>query len=110
VLVVDDNADAAETLSQLLELMDHDPRTAHDGTAALARFEEFRPEVVLLDIGLPDIDGYEVARRIRSRGDHGVRLVALTGWGQKEDKARAAAAGFDDHWTKPVDPAKLGEI
>ncbi|MEJ8835153.1 ATP-binding protein [Ramlibacter sp. AN1133] len=110
VLVVDDNADAAETLSQLLELMDHDPRTAHDGMGALARFEEFRPEVVLLDIGLPDMDGYEVARRIRSRAEHAVRLVALTGWGQKEDKARAAAAGFDDHWTKPVDPAKLGEI
>jgi signal transduction histidine kinase/CheY-like chemotaxis protein len=110
VLVVDDNADAAETLSQLLELMDHEPRTAHDGQGALARFEEFRPEVVLLDIGLPDMDGYEVARRIRSRADHEVRLVALTGWGQKEDKARAAAAGFDDHWTKPIDPAKLGEI
>jgi signal transduction histidine kinase/CheY-like chemotaxis protein len=110
VLVVDDNADAAETLSQLLELMDHEPRTAHDGQEALARFEEFRPEVVLLDIGLPDMDGYEVARRIRSRADHTVRLVALTGWGQKEDKARAAAAGFDDHWTKPIDPAKLGEI
>ena len=110
VLVVDDNADAADTLSQLLELMDHQPCTAHDGAGALARFDEFRPEVVLLDIGLPDMDGYEVARRIRSRGDPGVRLVALTGWGQKEDKARAAAAGFDDHWTKPIDPAKLGEI
>lgn len=110
VLVVDDNADAADTLSQLLEIMGHSPTTANDGASALASFEEAQPEVVLLDIGLPDMDGYEVARAIRSRAGDTVRLVALTGWGQSEDKRRAAEAGFDAHWTKPVDPAKLNEI
>jgi CheY-like chemotaxis protein len=110
VLVVDDNADAAETLSQLLELVGHVARTAKDGASALASFDACRPDVVLLDIGLPDLDGYEVARRIRSRAGNTVKLVALTGWGQAEDKRRAADAGFDSHWTKPVDPAKLQEI
>jgi signal transduction histidine kinase/CheY-like chemotaxis protein len=112
VLVVDDNEDAAQTLAQLLEFIGHSPVTAYDGASALARFEEFQPDVVLLDIGLPDMDGYEVARRIRARGGSGTsaRLVALTGWGQAEDKRRAAEAGFDTHWTKPVDPAKLEEI
>ncbi|HEY0825644.1 MAG TPA: ATP-binding protein, partial [Ramlibacter sp.] len=109
VLVVDDNPDAAETLSQLLQLLGHEPRTAGDGAAALECFDEFQPDVVLLDIGLPGMDGYEVARRLRTRGG-AVRLVALTGWGQADDKRRAAEAGFDTHWTKPVDPAKLGEI
>ncbi len=109
VLVVDDNADAAETLSQLLELLGHEPRTAGDGNAALACFDEFHPDVVLLDIGLPGMDGYEVARHLRARGGS-VRLVALTGWGQADDKRRAAEAGFDTHWTKPIDPAKLSEI
>ncbi|MBC5767009.1 ATP-binding protein [Ramlibacter albus] len=111
VLVVDDNVDAAETLAQLLGFLNHEPRTAHDGASALEAYEEFGPDVVLLDIGLPDIDGYEVARRIRSKGDGAdVRLVALTGWGQKEDKRMAAEAGFDDHWTKPLDPAKLESL
>ena len=110
VLVVDDNADAAETLSQLLEMLGHVPATANDGTSALQAFDAFAPDVVLLDIGLPDLDGYEVARRIRAGGDRPVRLVALTGWGQAEDKRRAAQAGFDAHWTKPVDPARLHEL
>jgi CheY-like chemotaxis protein len=86
------------------------PATANDGTSALQAFDAFTPDVVLLDIGLPDLDGYEVARRIRASGDRPVRLVALTGWGQAEDKRRAAEAGFDAHWTKPVDPAKLHEL
>ena len=73
----------------------------------MSKFDECRPEVVLLDIGLPDIDGYEVARRIRKRAQDGVRLIALTGWGQSADKKRATEAGFDEHWTKPVDPAML---
>jgi len=110
VLVVDDNADAADTLAQLLDLLGHQARTAGDGASALARFEEFQPEVVLLDIGLPDVDGYEVARRIRSLAGDEVQLVALTGFGQSEDKRRAAEAGFDQHWTKPVDPARLAEL
>jgi CheY-like chemotaxis protein len=110
VLVVDDNADAAETLSQLLEILGHMPATANDGTSALQAFDAFTPDVVLLDIGLPDLDGYEVARRIRAGSERPVRLVALTGWGQAEDKRRAAEAGFDAHWTKPVDPARLHEL
>jgi CheY-like chemotaxis protein len=110
VLVVDDNADAAESLAVLLELMGHRTVTAHDGATALAKFAEVQPDVVLLDIGLPDIDGYEVARRLRAGGASSTRLVALTGWGQAEDKRRAAEAGFDLHWTKPVDPQKLQEI
>ncbi|HEX2545977.1 MAG TPA: ATP-binding protein [Ramlibacter sp.] len=110
VLVVDDNADAADTLSMLLETLGHATRTAGDGATAMERFDEFRPEVVLLDIGLPDVDGYEVARRLRAKAGNTFRLVALTGWGQAEDKKRAAGAGFDQHWTKPVDPEKLDEL
>ncbi|NML42528.1 response regulator [Ramlibacter sp. G-1-2-2] len=111
VLVVDDNVDAADTLSQLLEVLGHTPTTANDGASALARFDAAQPEVVLLDIGLPDMDGYEVARSIRQRvGGDSVRLVALTGWGQAEDKRRAVEAGFDEHWTKPVDVGRLGGI
>jgi len=110
VLVVDDNADAADTLAQLLDLLGHEAATAADGASALARFEEFQPEIVLLDIGLPDLDGYEVARRMRSLAGDDVQLVALTGFGQSEDKRRAAEAGFDQHWTKPVDPARLSEL
>jgi signal transduction histidine kinase len=110
VLVVDDNTDAAQTLAELLEVIGHTPVTAHDAATALAKFHEFHPDVVLLDIGLPDIDGYEVARRIRANGGQGTKLVALTGWGQAEDKRRALEAGFDTHWTKPVDPGRLEEI
>jgi CheY-like chemotaxis protein len=110
VLVVDDNVDTAQTLAELLEIIGHHPVTAHDAASALAKFDEFQPDVVLLDIGLPDKDGYEVARCIRARGGSSTKLVALTGWGQAEDKRRAAAAGFDTHWTKPVDPARLESI
>jgi PAS domain S-box-containing protein len=110
VLVVDDNRDAAETLAQLLEVLGHSPATAHDGESALGMLREFAPDVVLLDIGLPGLDGYEVARRIRASGDTGTRLVALTGWGQPEDKRKAADAGFDAHWTKPVNPEDLEKI
>ncbi|WP_141510026.1 PAS domain S-box protein [Ramlibacter sp. WS9] len=111
ILVVDDNRDAAETLAELLRMLGNEVALSRDGLGALARVPVFRPDVVLLDIGLPDISGYEVARRVR--GLTGVRqpwLVALTGWGQHEDKQRAAEAGFDDHWTKPVDPARLQEL
>ena len=108
ILVVDDNVDAAETLSRLLRLSAHEVRVAHDGLAALAVAHEMNPEVVLLDIGLPELDGLEVAKRLRARAD-GPRLllVAITGFGQAEDRARTAAAGFDHHLTKPVDPKLL---
>ncbi|HEX9670479.1 MAG TPA: ATP-binding protein [Thermoanaerobaculia bacterium] len=108
ILVVDDNRDAAATLALLLELTGHDVRTAHDGLEALAAASEFRPDVVLLDIGLPKLNGYEVARRIRRqpRGQ-GVVLIAITGWGQEEDKRQSQDAGFDQHIVKPVEPGTL---
>ncbi|WP_332814741.1 hybrid sensor histidine kinase/response regulator [Ramlibacter sp.] len=111
MLVVDDNEDAASTVAELLKMSGIEVRIAHDGLSAVDCTAEFRPDVVLLDIGLPDISGYEVARRIRKL--EGVRqpmLVALTGWGQPQDKEAAAAAGFDQHWTKPVDPLRLQEL
>jgi PAS domain S-box-containing protein len=108
ILVVDDNADAAESLQRILEIYGHTVRAVADGYAALEAFETFRPTVVLLDIGLPELDGYEVARRIRAM-PHGrnICLCAITGWGQAEDKRRAREAGFDEHMTKPVDLGAL---
>jgi CheY-like chemotaxis protein len=108
VLIVDDNADAAETLRMMLELKGHDVVTAHDGAQALRAVETFGPEIVLLDIGLPEMDGHEVARRIRAMpGGELVMLYAITGWGQDQDKRRAQEAGFDGHLTKPVNAARL---
>jgi CheY-like chemotaxis protein len=108
VLVVDDNADSAESLSLLLELMGHTVRTAHDGEEALTEAEAFRPELVLMDIGMPRMDGYEAARRLRqATWADGLVIVALTGWGQDEDKRRSEEAGFDRHLIKPVDPTAL---
>jgi CheY-like chemotaxis protein len=108
VLVVDDNVDAAESLGLLLRLWGHDVRLAHNGPDVLRAAEDFRPAVVLLDIGLPGMNGFEVARRLRQgpAGRHAV-LVALTGYGQEEDRRLAAEAGFDHHLTKPVDPERL---
>jgi PAS domain S-box-containing protein len=108
ILVVDDNADAAESLQRILEIYGHTVHAAADGYAALEALETFRPTVVLLDIGLPQLDGYEVARRIRAT-PHGrnICLCAITGWGQAEDKRRAREAGFDEHMTKPVDLGAL---
>jgi CheY-like chemotaxis protein len=109
VLVVDDNRDAADTLSMLLEFMgSKEVKVCNDGPAALAEMEAFRPDVVLLDIGMPGMDGNEVARRIRQQPQFaGTRLVALTGWGQDEDRRRTQESGFDHHLTKPVDIAAL---
>jgi PAS domain S-box-containing protein len=111
ILVVDDNRDSAETMAILLGLKGHAVRTAHDGVQAIETAQRFRPEVVLLDIGLPGGDGYEVARRLRSEaGLVGARLVATTGWGYPEDKRRAREAGFDLHLTKPVDMTQLERL
>jgi PAS domain S-box-containing protein len=111
VLVVDDHVDAARSSQMLLEAWGHDARVAADGPAALAELEDFRPDVVLLDIGLPDMDGYEVARRIRA-GDAAptTRLIAVTGYGQDADRLRSKQVGFDDHWVKPIRPARLREL
>jgi PAS domain S-box-containing protein len=108
VLVVDDNKDAAESLAMLLRTAGAEVRVAHDGPTALEEFERCEAHVVLLDIGMPDMDGCEVARRLRevSRPDR-VALVALTGWGQDEDRRRVREAGFDHHLVKPVDLASL---
>ncbi len=108
VLVVDDNGDAAETLGQLLELLGHTTRTANDGEEGVAVAEEFRPDVVLMDIGMPRLNGYDAARRIRAQPwGTSMTLVALTGWGQEDDRKKSAAAGFDRHLVKPVEEAAL---
>ena len=109
VLVVDDNEDAAETVAVLLDLWGHDVRTAMDGFSALAAAAELDPEVILLDIGLPRLDGYEVARRLRESGNRAL-VVAMTGYGRDEDRRRSREAGFDEHLVKPVDPALLREV
>jgi signal transduction histidine kinase/ActR/RegA family two-component response regulator len=110
VLIVDDNADAAESLALLLQTMGQVVQTAHDGVTALDAVERFGPDVVLLDIGLPGMNGYEVARELRRRGLSNVLLVALTGYGQQEDQARAREAGFDHHLVKPTDVTRLPEL
>lgn len=104
VLIVDDNADAANSLAMLLSSQGHETQVAYSGQEALQRVESFRPEVALLDIGLPRMNGYELAQRLRAMPElNGLRLVALTGYGQAEDQQRTRAAGFDDHLVKPVD-------
>jgi CheY-like chemotaxis protein len=108
ILVVDDNRDAADTLVSLLELMGNETRAAYEGSHALDDAEAFRPDVVLVDIGLPGISGYEVAREIRRRpwGKTTV-LIAVTGWGQDEVRRKTAEAGFDRHIVKPAEPEML---
>jgi CheY-like chemotaxis protein len=104
VLIVDDNADSAETLALLLQIGGNETRTAHDGLAAMAAAEAFQPEVALLDIGLPVLNGWDTARRIRAQPwGKKMILVALTGWGQEEDRRKSKEAGFDHHLVKPVD-------
>ena len=110
VLIVEDNRDAAESFGLLLRLAGHEVQVAHDGLQALRVFDEFAPQVAFIDQGLPGIDGFEVARRLRKNGDAGARLIALSGYGRDEDKARAREAGFDDHLTKPVEERVVNEI
>jgi CheY-like chemotaxis protein len=111
VLVVDDNRDGAASLAMLLSLGGHDGRTAHDGLEALEVAEAFRPDVIVLDIGLPKLNGYDACRRIRERPwGRGVVIVAATGWGQEEDVRRSKEAGFDHPLVKPVDQAALEAI
>jgi CheY-like chemotaxis protein len=110
ILVVDDNADAAQSLAVLLRLRGHEVQVALGGAEALQAANESMPELVLLDIGMPDIDGYEVARRLRSRFNSGLTLVALTGWGTEQDRRRSREAGFDHHLTKPVKLAAVEAV
>jgi signal transduction histidine kinase len=103
ILVVDDNVDAADSLGELLEMLGNEVRTAHDGEAGVAVAEQFRPDVMLMDIGMPKLNGYEAARRIRQHAwGQGILLVALTGWGQEDERKKSADAGFDHHLVKPV--------
>mgnify|MGYP003288116254 CR=1 FL=1 len=111
ILVVDDERLSAASLGMLLRLEGHKIRTAHDGLEAMGVAEEFRPDVVLLDIGLPKLNGYEVAQRIRHQPwGQGMILIALTGWGQEADRRRSQEAGFDHHLVKPVDPSALLQL
>lgn len=111
ILIVDDNVDAAQSLGMLLETSGHVVRLAHDGAAALSAVGEHEPDVVFLDIGLPLLDGYEVAKRLRRNpGTRVATLVALTGYGQNSDREQARAAGFDHHLVKPVDPSVVEPI
>jgi CheY-like chemotaxis protein len=111
ILVVDDNVDAAETLTTFLDMIGLEARSVHDGNAAVQAALSFAPDLVLLDIGLPGMSGYDVARAMRLQPQlAGVTLVALTGWGAEDDRRRAKDAGFDHHLTKPVDLSVLEDM
>jgi two-component system, chemotaxis family, CheB/CheR fusion protein len=111
VMVVDDNRDAVEMCAALLEIMGHQVQTAHTGRRALELADTFRPDALLADIGLPDIDGYELARKIRaSSWGSGIVLIAVTGWGKEDDRRRAFASGFDYHLTKPIAAENIDAI
>jgi CheY-like chemotaxis protein/two-component sensor histidine kinase len=112
ILIVDDNRDAAGMLAMLLQFSGHETHMAHDGVEAVEATTKLRPDVIFLDIGLPRLNGYEAARKIREQQGQPSRplLVALTGWGQDEDRRRSEEAGFDAHLVKPVDEAALGKL
>jgi CheY-like chemotaxis protein len=111
ILVVDDNHDSALSLAMMLSIMGHETRTAHDGESAVSTAESFLPDVVLLDIGLPLLNGYEVAQRIREQPwGASMFLIAVTGWGQEEDRQRSSEVGLNVHMVKPVEPAALEKL
>lgn len=111
VLVVDDNMDSADMLVMLLQMFGHEARAAYSGQTALEVALEYQPEVVLLEIGLPDMNGYEVAQHLRQQPlTKNARLIAMTGYGQDSDRQRSEEAGFDRHLVKPVNPQELQEL
>ncbi|MGA8707252.1 MAG: response regulator [Steroidobacteraceae bacterium] len=111
LLIADDNSDAAESLAMLLRLEGHDVTVVANGRQALRAVADVQPEFALLDIGMPDMDGYEVARQLRRiQLPSKLTLIAVTGWGREGDKARASQAGFDYHFTKPIEPDELFEL
>jgi CheY-like chemotaxis protein len=111
VLVVDDNVDLVEMLSMVIEAAGHYVRKAFDGRSGISAALEYQPDLILLDVGMPDLKGTEVAKELRRHRElAGARIVALTGWGQPDDRQRTAAAGFDDHLTKPADPGQIQQI
>jgi CheY-like chemotaxis protein len=111
ILVVDDNVDSASSLAALLSMTGNQTRMAHDGVEAVQAAEQFRPDLVLLDLGLPGLNGFEACRRIREQPwSRNTVMVALTGWGHEDYRRKSQAAGFDHHMVKPVDPAALMEL
>jgi CheY-like chemotaxis protein len=110
ILVTDDNKDAADSVATLLRMSGHEVETAYDGLEARQKAEVYKPDIMLLDIGLPGMNGYDVCRSIRQKPwGQAIRIVAVTGWGQDQDRRNAREAGFDDHLVKPVDPKSLRE-
>lgn len=111
LLVVDDNRDSADSLALMLQMSGHETLTAYDGEEAVASAESFRPEAVLLDIGMPKMNGYDAARAIRGQPwGQDVLLFAITGWGQEEDRRRSREAGFNAHLVKPVEITQLMQL
>jgi len=111
ILVVDDNRDSADTLAKLLALSGHETQTAYDGIEAVAAVEKFLPDLVLLDIGLPKLDGYEACRRIRRMpGGERIVIIAMTGWGQEQDRRKSKEAGFNGHLVKPLEYGALMKL
>lgn len=111
ILVVDDNHDSALSLAMMLSILGHDTRTAHDGESAVESAQSFLPDVVLLDIGLPKLNGYEVAQRIREQSwGASMFLIAVTGWGQEEDRQRSSEVGLNVHMVKPIEPSVLEKL
>jgi CheY-like chemotaxis protein len=111
ILVVDDNVDSANSLALMLDLMGNEVRTAHDGLEGVAAAAAYRPDMILLDIGMPKLNGYDACRRIREQPwGKGILIVAVTGWGQDEDQRRSQEAGFNHHLVKPVGPAQLENL
>ena len=111
ILIVDDNRDGANSLAMMLRLLGTETSTAYDGLEGVEVAERVRPDVILLDIGLPKLNGYEACRRIRAQSwGKGITVIAVTGWGQDEDRRRSQNAGFDHHLVKPVDPNALTRV
>ena len=111
ILVVDDNEDSATSLVAMFEMLDHEARAVFDGAAAVETAASFRPDVVLLDIGLPKMNGFAAARKIREQSwGQAMFLIAVTGWGDEEHRRQSAEAGFDLHLVKPIDPAALEDV
>lgn len=111
ILVVDDNIDAAKMLGLVVKVLGNSVRLAHDGRDAIVAAEEFRPDLILMDIGMPHMNGYEAVRHLRAQSwGKDLYIVALTGWGQEEDRRKSKEAGFNQHLVKPVDPAELQRL
>lgn len=111
VVVADDGRDSADSMAMLLTVMGHDVRVAYDGQEAIDVAETFRPHVMILDVGMPKLDGYEAARRVREQSwGREVLLVAMTGWGREDDHRRSEESGFDRHFTKPADMSEIQQV